>query len=260
MFRPRVIPVLLLKNNGLVKSEKFKDYRYIGDPINTVNLFNRLNADELFILDITANAENRIIDIHLLRRIADEANMPFGVGGGIRNIDHIKNIIKSGAEKVIISTHAVKQPDFIKKAALEFGSSTIAVCIDIKKDFLGRSRIFIENGKKPVTIDPKQFAKKMEEYGAGEIIINSIDNDGNMNGYNIPLIRAISEIVTIPVVALGGAGKMTDFREAVTEGCVSAVAAGSFFIYKGKRRAVLINYPTQEMLDSLFIQMGGGGG
>jgi cyclase len=239
-------------NNGLVKSEKFKNHRYIGDPINAVNLFNELKVDELCFLDIDATREGRLVDLNLLRRIADEASMPFAAGGGIQTINNIRDIIKIGAEKVVISGYAISNPEFIKEAALKFGSSTISVCIDVKKTILGEYRIYIKNGKKNTDISPIAFAKQMEEYGAGEIIINSIECDGTMRGYELTLVRRISEAVTIPVVALGGAGKMEDFKEVVDNSFASAVAAGSFFIYKGARRAVLINYPGSDSFDELF--------
>lgn len=254
MFRPRIIPTLLLQNNGLVKSEKFKNHRYIGDPINAVNLFNQLKVDELCFLDIEATNENRLMDLDLLRRIADEASMPFAAGGGIRSIEDIRNIIHIGAEKVIISSAAVKNPAFIKQAADEFGSSTLSVCVDVKKNFFGKYKIFIHNGRKQADADLLSFVRQMEANGAGEIIINSIDGDGTMQGFDTELIKSVSEAVTIPVVAMGGAGKMEDFRDAVTSGYASAVAAGSFFIYKGARRAVLINYPGSENFDKLFEQ------
>jgi cyclase len=243
-------------NNGLVKSERFKDHRYIGDPINAVRLFNELKVDELCFLDILASREKRLIDLELLRRIADEANMPFGAGGGIRTMDNIRDILRIGAEKVIISSFAAENPDFITRAAFEFGSSTIAVCIDIRRKLFGKYGVFINNGNKSLDLDPVDFAKKMEDCGAGEIIINSIDRDGTMGGYDVFIIRSISESVTIPVVALGGAGKMDDFKQVIEEGSASAVAAGSFFIFRGKRRAVLINYPGSESFDRLFDEKG----
>lgn len=252
MFRPRVIPVLLLEKTGLVKSIRFKDFRYIGDPINAVRLFNDLQADELAFLDINASSEGRTIPAEFVKLLGDEANMPFSVGGGIRSIKEIRQIIASGAEKVIINTYAAENPDFIKEASNEFGSSTITVSIDVKTNFFGKELTYINSGKKATKFSPEDFAKSMEEKGAGEIIVNSIENDGMMAGYDIDLIRRISESVSIPVVALGGAGKYSDFSKAVSEGYASAVAAGSMFIYHGNRRAVLINYPDQQQLQDLF--------
>lgn len=252
MFRPRVIPTLLLKNNGLVKSIKFKDYRYIGDPINAVHLFNELGVDEISFLDIDATAENRTLNENLIKRIADEANMPFALGGGIRSIDNIRNILKIGGEKVIISSFAIENPDFIKEASKQFGSSTISVCLDVKKNMLGNHKVFINNGKKNTNYDVIEIAKIMESQGAGELIINSIDYDGTMEGFDLNIINKVSKSVQIPVVALGGCGSMEHFKSAVDIGFASAVAAGSFFIYKGSRRGILINYPGSEAFDKLF--------
>jgi len=248
-----VIPVLLLKGQGLVKSIKFKDYRYIGDPINAVKIFNDLRADELVFLDILASKEKRTVSLNFVRNVGDEANMPFAVGGGIRTIKNIKEIINAGAEKVVINTYAVENPDFIEDASKEFGSSTIVISIDVKKKMFGKKQVYIKSGTINSGIDPVEFAKKMEEKGAGEIIINSINNDGMMRGYDLELIRDISTTVTIPVVAAGGAGTLGDFKRAIHESYASAVAAGSLFVYHGPRKAVLINYPESEILQNIFI-------
>ena len=252
MFRPRIIPILLLKGKGLVKSVKFKNYRYIGDPINAVKIFNDLKSDELVFMDILATKEKRTISLDFIRNVGDEANMPFAVGGGIQTIQHIKDIINAGAEKVIINSHAADNPGFIKKASAVFGSSTIVVSIDVKNNFLGKKKVFTKGGSKSTGLNPITFAKLMEENGAGEIIINSIQNDGVMDGYNLDLIKEISKAVEIPVVAAGGAGKLLDFRRAVKESYASAAAAGSLFVYHGPRKAVLVNYPKQEELNKIF--------
>jgi len=252
MFRPRIIPALLLRNLGLVKSVGFKNYKYIGDPINAVKIFNDLKADELVFLDILASREKRAISLDFVLKVGDEANMPFSVGGGIRTIQDIKSVLRAGAEKVVINTYAVEDPSFIRTAAEEFGSSTITVCIDVKKKFLGNQQVYIYGGSKSTGLDPVSFAKSMEEMGAGELIINSIEKDGMMEGYDIELIKAISDSVTIPVVALGGAGKISDLNDAVIYGHASAVAAGSLFVFHGPRRAVLINYPQSEELKNIF--------
>lgn len=251
MFRPRVIPILLLKNNGLVKSVKFKNHRYIGDPINAVRIFNDLKADELAFLDITASLENRLISTDFIRQVGDEANMPFSVGGGIKDIEDIRKIINAGAEKVIINTAAVLNPNFIKNASDYFGSSTISVAIDVKKNFFNRKKIFIKSGTKKININPLYFAKKMQDLGAGELIINSISHDGLMSGYDLELIRMISSELNIPVIASCGAGKLSDFKKAVDSNA-SAVAAGSLFVYHGPRRGILINYPENKELINIF--------
>ena len=252
MFRPRVIPILLLKGQGIVKSVKFKDYRYIGDPINAVKIFNDLKADELVFLDIFASKENRSISLDFVRGVGDEANMPFAVGGGIRTIQEIRNIINAGAEKVVINSFAVQNPEFIKQASSEFGSSTIVVSIDVKKKLFGKKQVYSRNGTQPTGINPVEFAKLMEKKGAGEIILNSIDLDGTMLGYDLELVESISKAVHIPVVASGGCGSLKDFSKAVNESYASAVSAGSLFVYHGPRNAVLINYPSAEELSKLF--------
>jgi imidazole glycerol-phosphate synthase subunit HisF len=251
MYRPRLIPVLLLRNLGLVKSVKFKNHRYIGDPINAVKIFNDKKADELVFLDINATNENRCIPLEFVHKVGDEANMPFAVGGGIKTIENIREILNYGAEKIIINTEAHENPDFIKRAADSFGSSTITVCIDIKKKLFSKEIIVTGNGKE-VHEDPVSFAQKMEEYGAGEIIIQSIDKDGTYEGYDLQLIKKISVSVTIPVIALGGAGQYSHLRDAVNIGLASAVAAGSIFVFHGPRKAVLISYPSQKEIKEIF--------
>ena len=251
MFRPRIIPVLLLKGNALVKSKGFKDFRYIGDPINAVKVFNDLKADELVFLDIEATKEKRTISTELVRQVGEEANMPFAVGGGIRNLDEIQNIIAKGAEKVIINTCAVENPKFIREASDNFGSSTIVVCIDVKKKFFSGEVVWRNSGSKSSKYSPKDFAKLIEENGAGEIIIQSINKDGTMSGYDLDLIKEISTTVTIPVVALGGAGNLEHMIEAYKKAFASALAAGSLFVFQGPKKGVLINYIENSDL-SLF--------
>lgn len=251
MFRPRVIPVLLLKDKGLVKSVRFKRHRYIGDPINAVKLFNDMLADELVFLDITASKENRLIPVDFVKKVGEEANMPFAVGGGIRKMNDIEKIINAGAERVIINTAAGQDPQFVYSASQLFGSSTIVVCIDVKKSFPGRNIPCYKNGTISLKYSAVGFARLMEEKGAGELIIQSIEKDGTMTGYDIELIREISEKVTIPVVALGGAGSLSDLRKCYSESYASALAAGSIFVYQGPRKGILINYPDQSDLIKL---------
>lgn len=252
MQRPRVIPVLLLKNNGLVKSIRFKNHRYIGDPLNAARIFNELEADELIFLDIEASRERRLISLDFVNAVAEEVTMPFAVGGGIRTLDDIRAITRAGVEKVIIGTHAAQSPTFIKQASDEFGSSTISVCVDVKKDLFRRNRVRIMNGRTTTGFNPVEFARVAESNGAGEIVIQSIDRDGTMNGYDIDLVREVSAAVGIPVVALGGAGSEKDLAHAFVKGNVNGVAAGSLFVYQSTKRGVLINYPTDKhFLDNL---------
>lgn len=253
MYRPRLIPVLLLKDNGLVKSTRFKKHKYIGDPINAVRIFNELEADEIVFLDIDASKKGKLIDLQLVREIGEEANMPFGVGGGVKTLDDIQKLIQAGAEKVIICSEALQRPEFIREASDAFGSSTISVCLDLGKAFLGGTKLFSHCGTKKHVISPLGFAKQMEGFGAGEIIIQSIEFDGMMNGYNYSESISIAKSITIPVTILGGAGKLSDVRSTHEQFIFNGYAAGSLFVYQGVHRGVLINYPEKELLKSLFI-------
>jgi len=246
MYRPRIIPVLLLKDQGLYKSVKFKNYNYIGDPLNAVKIFNELKADELIFLDINATKENRLISLDIIKEIGEEANMPFAIGGGIQSIEQIREIISSGAEKVVIGSKAVEDPLFIKRASETFGSSTISVCIDYKKYIFKGLKVFYLNGKKSTSFSPIDFAKHMEDCGTGEIILQSIERDGMMNGYDIDLLKTIAESLTIPVTALGGAGDYNDFKKCYHETLVNGLASGSVFVYQDKNKGVLINYPENK--------------
>src|SRR3954447_19257183 len=236
MFRPRVIPVLLLRNGGLVKTEGFGKQRYIGDPINAVRIFNDHRADELVFLDILASRERRLISLDFVRDVGEEANMPFAVGGGIRSLQDIRNILSMGAEKVDINSFAAENPDFIAEAADALGSSTITVCIDVKQKRFGTPRAWAAGGTRVTAYAPEEFARLAQDKGAGEIIVQSIQRDGTMQGYDLDLITRVSKAVTIPVVALGGAGELDHLRHAYRETHASALAAGSMFVYHGPRR------------------------
>lgn len=249
MFRPRIIPILLLKDKALVKSVKFKDFKYIGDPINAVKIFNDLRADELVFLDISATIEKRLIQFDLLKKIGEEANMPFAFGGGIRSLEDIRKIISAGAEKVIINTYAFENPDFIKEASDTFGSSTIAVCIDVKKKLFGKEETWVRNGKKSTGFDPISFAQLMEKNGAGEIIIQSIQKDGSMLGYDNELIKNVSNAISIPTIALGGATNLGDMLVTSSQTHVSGLAAGSMFVFQGPKKGVLITYPHKSEIN-----------
>jgi imidazole glycerol-phosphate synthase subunit HisF len=248
----RIIPCLLLRNNGLVKTVKFRDSTYIGDPINTVKIFNEKEVDEIFFLDIDATKLKKEPPYELIQNIASECFMPFAYGGGIHSLQQIERIIKSGSEKVIINTRAYLDKDFLREAVRQFGSSTIAVSIDVKREFLKGNIVYIDGGTKSTGANPVEYAKRIEGDGAGEILINSIDRDGIMEGYDIELIKSVSGSIRIPIIACGGAGKLNDFSLAIKQGGASAVAAGSFFVFHGKRRAVLITYPSYSEISDLF--------
>ncbi len=237
-----------------MKSVKFRDYTYIGDPINAVRIFNEKKADELLFLDIEATSEKRWPSIELVTALAEECLMPFAVGGGIDRLQIIHDILSAGAEKVSINTHAYQNPTLVKEAASRFGSQSILVSIDVKANLMGKQTVFVESGTRNTRLRPVEYAQRMADLGAGELLVNSIDRDGTMKGYDVALIREVADAVSIPVVAVGGAGGIADLREAVDLGHASAISAGSLFVYHGPRRGVLISFPTRDELANTFAQ------
>ena len=252
MIQTRVIPCLLLRNRGLVKTIKFRGPTYLGDPINAVKIFNDKEVDELVFLDITATVENRKPSFRYVAEIATECFMPLGYGGGIRAVEDIKTLVSLGVEKVIINSYAIENPSFISQAADFAGSQSVVVSIDVKKNFIGKYEVFTHSGKKGTGLDPVKLAIDMEKKGAGELLLNSIDRDGTMQGYDTEMIKRVTSAVGIPVVACGGAGKVQDLVDAVKKGGASASAAGSFFVFQGQHRAVLISYPSAQTLQEAF--------
>lgn len=252
MIRTRVIPCLLLKGQGLVKTIKFKDPTYLGDPINIVKIFNDKEVDELTFLDITATNENRKPPFALIESIASECFMPLGYGGGIRSLEDMKTLYNLGVEKISINSYAIENPAFIQAAADMAGSQSICVSMDVKKNFWGKYEVFTHSGSKGSGLDPIKWAKEAENRGAGELLINSIDRDGTMQGYDLELIKMVASSVNIPVVACGGARTTQDLADAVLKGGASAAAAGSMFVFQGPHRAVLISYPSAKELRSAF--------
>ena len=242
-----MIPCLLVKGEGLVKTERFRRPRYVGDPLNTIRIFNEKEVDELMLLDIGATPEGRDPPFELIRRVADECFMPLCYGGGIRRIEDIGRILSMGVEKVAINSHAIASPGFIHRSVEFFGSQSIVVSIDAKRGLLGRFEVHVRGGTRPTGRDPVSVAEALVAEGAGEVLVNSIDRDGTMTGYDLELVRAVAAAVPVPVVAAGGAGSTADFGAAVEAGA-SAVAAGSLFVFHGRHRAVLINFPSQEEL------------
>ena len=252
MLRVRVIPTLLLKNGGLVKGQRFKKHKYVGDPINAVKIFNEKEVDELVFLDISATPNKREPNFDLIADIASEAFMPFAYGGGITSIKQIEKLFSLGVEKVIINSGAFHNPQLVCDASQLAGSQSIVVSMDVKKTLLGGYEVFVENGRVRTKQTPVEYAKKMQNLGAGELIVNAIDREGTAKGYNIELLEKVTSSVDIPVVALGGAGKLQDFSDAVNQTHISAVAAGDLFIFHGKHKAVLITYPEYSELEQLF--------
>lgn len=240
----RVLPILLLDNGGLVKTRQFKDPVYLGDPINAVRIFNEKEVDELVLLDISATRDQREPEYNTIRDIVSESFMPIGYGGGIKNLDHIHKLYQTGVEKVVINS-ASFDFELISSAASKYGSQAVTISIDVKKSFFGGYHVYTHNGTQKHALSPEKIARQVVDAGAGEIIIQSIDREGSMSGYDLALTKLVSDAVDVPVVASGGAGSMEHFRQALAEGGASAVAAGSMFVFKGKHRAVLISYSSK---------------
>ena len=248
MIRPRIIPCLLLRGHGLVKTKKFKDPVYIGDPVNTVRIFNDKEADELIILDIDASREGREPNYELIAEIAGECFMPIAYGGGIKTLAQATKLIRCGVEKVVINSASVDRIGVIKEIAEIFGSQAVVGGIDVHRSLLGDYRVVIKSGTVSTKINPEEHAFALALAGAGEIFLNSIEHDGGMEGYDLKLIKKVAESVSVPIVACGGAGSLDHLRDALLQGGASAVAAGSMFVFHGKHKAVLINYPFDFQL------------
>lgn len=251
--RPRLIPCLSIMDQGLVKTVKFSNPRYLGDPINAVKIFNGKGVDELCILDITASSANREPDFDYLKDIASEAFMPLSYGGGITNLEQIKKIFFIGYEKVIINTAFIHNPELIREASEFAGSQSIVVSIDVKSELMGKRACYCNDGKTKVGKNPVELAKLAEAMGAGEILLNSVNRDGMMQGYDVKLVKDITEAVQIPVIACGGAKDIYDFKKVIDEGGAHAAAAGSLFVYYGEQKAVLITAPDEEDLVRIGI-------
>lgn len=247
MLLPRVIPVLLLSGKGLVKGIAFSKHVYVGDPINAVKIFDAKEVDELLILDISATREGRIPPLELVQKVADQCLMPFGVGGGITNVQDARRILAAGAEKVCLNTAALENPDLVSELASQFGSQSVVVCLDVKRGWLGKTGVYSRCASNRIMTDPVEAARLMAAKGAGEIVINDVSRDGTMSGYNLELVAQVAAAVDVPVIALGGCGSLQHIRQAFDAGA-QAAAAGAFFVFHGPRRAVLITYPGKEEL------------
>ena len=252
MLLPRAIPCLLLKGSGFVKTTKFANPSYLGDPINIIKLFNDKEVDELVILDIAATPEGRQPNLPFLLELSSEAFIPLAYGGGISDVEQMRALFASGIEKVVVNTAAVRDPQLIRRAADEFGSQSVVVSIDVRARMMGGYRVYTNGGRRKTSLDPVRFAQQMQEAGAGELIVTSIDRDGTWSGYDLSLVRAVTSAVDIPVVASGGAGELLDLRRAVVDGGASAASAGSLFVYQRKHRAVLVSFPDRAQLNELF--------
>ena len=252
MLRTRVIPVLLLRNESLVKTVRFNNFNYVGDPCNTVRIFNEQEVDELIFLDITASREGRGPNLRLLKEIADECFMPLAYGGGIKTFDQAQSVFDIGFEKISLNTHALNNPTLITDIANHYGSQTVIVSIDVKKALLGGATVKNMGGSVDTHLDPVGWARKAEELGAGEILLTSIDAEGTWQGFNLDLVAEVASAVNIPLIAHGGAGSMDDISSVVNEAKASAVALGSMVVYQKKDMGVLVNFPDKEELKELL--------
>lgn len=252
MLRTRVIPVLLLRGESLVKTVRFGRFTYVGDPCNTVRIFNELQVDELCVLDITATPEGRSPNLALLADLASECFMPLAYGGGIRSLADAERILKIGIEKVVINSAAIDQPELISEIATPFGSQAVVVSIDVSRDLLGRAVVRSHAGTRARGLQPVVWARQAEAMGAGEILLTCIEREGTWSGFDIDLIREVADAVSIPVVAHGGAGSVADIGSAVHEGHASAVALGSMVVFQKKGMGVLVNFPYSKLLASVL--------
>ena len=252
MLRPRIIPSLLLHDKGLVKTVNFKSPKYVGDPINAVRIFNEKEVDELAFFDIDASVLNQEPDYNLIEKIANQSRMPLCYGGGVKTVEQAQKIFSLGIEKIALSSAVIQNPQLINRVVERVGSQSVVVVLDIKKRLFGGYEIYTHNGKNATGINPIKFAKEIELLGAGELIINSIDQDGVMKGYEMNLIDKIAESISIPLTVLGGGGSLLDIEKVIDKHGVIGVAAGSLFVFKGPYRAVLINYPNQDEKNKIF--------
>jgi cyclase len=256
MLRPRIIPSLLLKGGGLVKTRKFADPKYVGDPINAVKIFNEKEVDEITVFDIDASVQNREPDFELIKNLAAECRMPLCYGGGIKTVEQVERIISLGVEKVAISSAVIENPNLIANAAAAVGNQSIVVVMDVRKvESSKQYEVFIHNGKTSTGLTPVDLARLAEGKGAGELVVNSIDLDGMMTGYDLQLAEMVRNTVNLPLTFLGGAGSLKDIASLIETFGTTGAGAGSLFVFKGRLRAVLINYPSRTDKDALFERL-----
>lgn len=253
MLRTRIIPVLLLRNESLVKTTMFGRFTYVGDPCNTVRIFNELEVDELLFLDITATREGREPNLKVLSDIANECFMPLGYGGGVKTLDQAKAIFDIGFEKISVNTHAIQRPEFITELAKHYGSQAVIASIDVKRDFFGRSFVVGNSARFRTKFDAVTWAKDVEKRGAGEILLTAVDREGTWSGFDLALVKAVSDAVSIPVIAHGGAASLADVRDVVKTAGASAVGLGSMVVFQKKGMGVLVNFPDPAHLSEVLL-------
>jgi cyclase len=248
MLKTRIIPCLSLVDDSLVKTVKFDNYKYIGDPINTVRIFNELEVDELCFLDIRATVNGTEPNIALLKQIADECFMPLSYGGGIKTFETAQQIFSAGFEKIVLNTATHRTPQLIQQLSTHYGTQAIIGSVDVKKTIWGKYVVYINDGTEKINIDLIEWVQRLEELGVGELLITSMDKDGTWDGYDVDLIKKVSATVSVPVIANGGAGNLTHIKDAVKKGDASAVGLGSMVVYQKKGMGVLVNFPDKELL------------
>ncbi len=253
MLRPRIIPCLLIHKGGLVKTVQFGSPKYVGDPLNAVRIFNEKEVDELMVIDIDASRQGHAPNEAVIANLAAECRMPLSYGGGVKTVDQIERLIALGVEKVAVSSAAIADRDLIPRAAARVGQQSIVGVMDVKAGgLLRKSEVVTHNGTKRTGLQPQEFAKQLQEMGVGEIVVNSVDRDGMMQGYDMALVDSIRGTTNVPLTILGGAGTLDDIRDLVGRHRVIGAAAGSMFVFKGKFRAVLINYPDRDTHEGLY--------
>ena len=253
MILPRVIPCLLLRGEGLYKSKKFKDWKYVGDPRNAIRIFNQKEVDELILLDVEASREKKTIHWELIEECAGECFMPLAYGGAVRSPEIARRLVSLGIEKIVLNSTALVYPELIQEVSTTIGSCSTVVCIDVQRNWRGKAQVYNHCDRRQVSLDPAEWAKKAVQLGAGEIIIQSVDRDGCLNGYDLQLLQEITSIIPVPVTILGGCGSLQHCTEA-WQGGASGVAAGSWFVFQQPHQAVLITYPEYHKIRSAFQQ------
>jgi cyclase len=251
MLQHRVIPALLLRNNGLVKTTCFKDPKYVGDPINAIRIFNEKEVDELLLLDITASKDKREPNFEMIEQIAGECFMPLTYGGGVRTVEQAQRIYALGVEKICLQTFALENLGLVTEMARRFGSQSVVVSVDVKRNWLGKPHLYSSTKDSLIGADWIERTQRLVDAGAGEVLLNAVDKDGTLQGPDLLLIEHLSKAINVPLIAVGGVGSLSDIKAAVVAGA-SAVAAGAFFVFHGPHKAVLITYPKYAELEALF--------
>jgi imidazole glycerol-phosphate synthase subunit HisF len=252
MLKTRIIPCLQLIGDSLVKTVKFGEHGYIGDPVNTVRIFNELEVDELCFLDIRASVEGRTPEFPTLQQISNECFMPLAYGGGVKDFDTAKKILSTGFEKIVVNTQAYRKPEFVTRLSEHFGAQAVIGSIDVKKNLWGKYTVYVNDGTEKISMDPVEWAEKLQSLGAGEILLTSMDRDGTWSGFDVDITRKVSEAVSIPVIANGGAGNIQHISEVVKKGHASAVSLGSMVVYQKKEMGVLVNFPDKDELEKIL--------